>query len=367
MRPITFFRQSLLWQYILSLLLVALTMLLSYFFVAFMGYKVVALLLLLVVSLLAMVFELKPVLLASGVSALAWNFFFIPPLYKFTIDNPEDALLFIMYFVIATIKGVLSVKLRHAELRAKEEENQKKMLLLYDALFSSLSHELKTPISSVVTATDALRDGLGQLSEAQLLTLIEEIDMAGNRLTQQVGNLLNMSRLESGQVQPHRDWCDVEEITRTCVQPFRHSHPTHDIKLEVSPDFPIYWADRVFVEQILHNLLRNAMEYTPENTQVVISLSSAKGGFQLEVSDDGPGISEEIAPHIFDKFFRSAQASTGGTGLGLAIVKGFAEAMDGSVEFSNRPGGGACFKAYIPAMHTETQNLTDENDEDTDH
>jgi two-component system sensor histidine kinase KdpD len=367
MRPITFFRQSLVWQYILSLLLVALTMLLSYFFVAFMGYKVVALLLLLVVSLLAMVFELKPVLLASGVSALAWNFFFIPPLYKFTIDNPEDALLFIMYFVIATIKGVLSVKLRHAELRAKEEENQKKMLLLYDALFNSLSHELKTPISSVVTATDALRDGLGQLSQSQILTLIKEIDMAGNRLNQQVGNLLNMSRLESGQVQPHWDWCDMEEVTRTCVQPFRHSYPTYDIQLEIMPNLPIYWTDRVFVEQILHNLLRNAMEYTPENTRVIISLRPAKVGFQLEVSDDGRGIPEEIAPDIFDKFFRSAQASTGGTGLGLAIVKGFTEAMDGSVKFSNRPEGGACFKVYIPAMHTEVQNLTDEIDENSDH
>ena len=160
-----------------------------------MGYRVVAFILLLVVSLTALLFQFRPVVIAALLSALLWNFFFIPPKFTFLIDNAEDVLLFFMYFVIAFINAVLTNRIRKIEKQVQEKDDKAKALKLYNTLLNSLSHELKTPVAAIVAASDNLLEQPSQLSESTKTELTKEISVAALRLNQQVENLLSMSRL----------------------------------------------------------------------------------------------------------------------------------------------------------------------------
>ena len=170
----------------------------SYFSVEFIGYRIVALILLLVVSLLAMLIDIFPVLVTALLSALIWNFFFIPPTFTFHIGTPEDALMFLMYFVIAMINAVLTFKIREFERKARDKEEKEKSIKLYNILLNSLSHELRTPIATIIGAIDTIKDNETKLSNNNKKELYSEIEIASFRLNRQVENLLNMSRLEAG-------------------------------------------------------------------------------------------------------------------------------------------------------------------------
>ncbi|HEY6063303.1 MAG TPA: DUF4118 domain-containing protein, partial [Chitinophagaceae bacterium] len=178
-----------------------------YFFSDSLGYKVVAFILLLTVSLIATVFDILPVLITALLSALVWNFFFIPPRFTFRISSAEDGFLFLMYFVIAFINAVLTNRIRKIEKQAMEKEEKANTVKLYNTLLNSLSHELKTPIATIIGATDNLLAGPSKLSDENRNELVAGISVAALRLNQQVENLLSMSRLESGFVQIKKDWC----------------------------------------------------------------------------------------------------------------------------------------------------------------
>ena len=185
-------------QYFLSLLLVIAIALICFSFKNLIGYKIVALILLMAVSVVAMLFEILPVLLAAILSAVIWNVFFIPPLYSFRISNTEDLLMFLMYFIIALVNVVLTFKIREAEKKARDKEEKEKELKLYNTLLNSLSHELRTPIATILGSVEMLKDDEDKLSAVSQTELLDEIFTAGNRLNRQVENILNMSRLESG-------------------------------------------------------------------------------------------------------------------------------------------------------------------------
>lgn len=155
-------------QYFLSALLVLGVSLICFAFKNFVDYKVVALILLMTVSVVAMLFEILPVLLAAVLSAVIWNFFFIPPLFTFNIGNTEDALMFLLYFVIALVNAVLTFKIRDAEKKARDKEEKEKELKLYNTLLNSLSHELRTPIAAIIGSVDILKESKDKLSDENL-------------------------------------------------------------------------------------------------------------------------------------------------------------------------------------------------------
>jgi two-component system sensor histidine kinase KdpD len=144
-------------QYIISILLIILTAILCFFSVDIIGYRAVALILLLVVSVNAILFDILPVMLSALLSALIWNFFFIPPILTWQIETPEDGLMFLMYFVIAFINAVLTYKIRNFERKEREQEEKEKSIKLYNTLLNSLSHELRTPISTIIGAIDTIK------------------------------------------------------------------------------------------------------------------------------------------------------------------------------------------------------------------
>ena len=219
-------------QFLISIALVILAAAGCYLASAYIDYKVVAFILLLTVSLIAIVFDIIPVLVAATLSALIWNFFFIEPKYTVHIGSAEDGLLFLMYFVIALINAVFTNRVRRIEKQVREKEEKENIVRLYNTLLNSLSHELKTPIATIVGATDNLLSGTSKLSEENKKELVEGISIAALRLNQQVENLLSMSRLESGFIQPRKDWTDINELVYDVVH--RLEQPLKNHKLHIS-------------------------------------------------------------------------------------------------------------------------------------
>ena len=366
-------------QILLSVGLVSLISGICFAFSSFIDYKIVAFILLLCVSFLAVVFDIIPVLIASTLSALIWNFFFIEPRFTFMIHTTEDTVLLSMYFLVAIINGVLTYRMRKIEKMALEKEEKAKTIKLYNTLFNTLSHELKTPIATIIASTDNLKENTKNLTKENKEELVSEISVASLRLNQQVGNLLNMSRLESGNMTLKKDWCDINELIYSVVNRLEENLRHHHVHVSIEKNIPLYKLDYVLIEQVIYNLLYNASIYTPEHSDIFISaknnsdkifvlapskkekseLASEINSLAVQVEDRGAGFPEDELKKVFDRFYRLQNTKTGGTGLGLSIVKGFVEAHEGKVFLENVPHG-ARFTFEIPAEVSFINNLKNE-------
>ena len=335
-------------QYIISISVVLAVSGICYGIATLLGYRVVAFVLLLTVSLIAISFDILPVLLSAILSAFIWNFFFIPPRFTFHVDTTEDVILFIMYFVIALINAALTYKVRQADKAARKREEKINTLKLYDTLLHSLSHELRTPISTIIAATDNLQLNNNNLTKENKDQLVSEIAKASFRLNQQVENLLNMSRLESGFIKPKRDWCDINELIYSIVNKIEQNKITQKIAIHVNPDMPLIKSDKMMLEQIVYNLVHNACLYSRSDSKIDITGINHADILQIRVEDDGDGFPPHEIENVFDKFYRLNNTKAGGTGLGLSIVKGFTEVLKGNVRLKNLSTGGSQFTIEIP-------------------
>ncbi len=335
-------------QYLASLLFILVVSGICFAVAPLLGYRVVAFILLLCVSLIAVSFDIFPVLLSAVLSAFIWNYFFIPPRFTFHVGTTEDVILFIMYFVIALINAALTYKIRQIEKASRRKEEKANTIKLYDTLLHSLSHELRTPIATIIAATDNLQSKNEKLSRENWNELVTEISKASFRLNQQVENLLNMSRLESGFIKPKKDWCDINELVYAVVKNVEENNITQRITININPNMPLVKTDKIMLEQIIYNLLNNAVLYTKSDSHIHVSAVNHADVLQLVIEDDGDGFPETEIENVFDKFYRLQYSKAGGTGLGLSIVKGFTEALKGSVILKNLSTGGARFTVEIP-------------------
>lgn len=347
-------------QYFFSVLIVGFISLVCYGLSTYIGYRVVAFILLLTVSLIAMLFDILPVLFTALLTALIWDYFFIPPHFTLFVGSTDDMILLLMYFVIALVNAVLTYKIRQVEKIARQKEEKASSVKLYNTLLNSLSHELRTPIATIIGATDTLQNSSSKLTAENKYELIVEISKAAVRLNQQVGNLLNMSRLESGFIEPKKDWCDINEIVYDTVKMIEENKVTQKITINISPDIPLFMLDKGMLAQVLYNLVLNATLYTPANTKIDVVAMCYTDVLQIIIEDNGNGFPEEEIKNVFDKFYRLKHSKTGGTGLGLSIVKGFTEAMGGTVGLQNISPHGARFTIEIPAKTSYLKNLKNE-------
>jgi two-component system sensor histidine kinase KdpD len=347
-------------QYALSILFVCGVSTVCFLFSPFIGYKVVAFILLVTVSLIAMFFDILPVLLAALSSALIWDYFFIPPRFTFNIGNTEDSLMLLMYFIIAMVNAALTYKIRKVQKEARDKEEKEKTLKLYNTLLNSLSHELRTPIAAIMGASDNLLSNTDKLSEKNKTELVGQISSASLRLNQQVENLLNMSRLESGFIQPKKDWCDVSELVYDVVRRVEENNISQKIHININPDIPLFRLDKGMMEQIIYNLIYNATLYTPSDSIIDVVAVCHIDVLQIIIEDNGKGFPADEIKRVFEKFYRLKDSKTGGTGLGLSIVKGFTEALNGTIRLENISTGGARFKVEIPAETSYIKNLKHE-------
>ncbi len=341
-------------QCCISITLVLTISLLCFFLSEHIDYKITALILLMTVSVTAMLFDIIPVLITAFLSGLILNYFFIQPLFTLHITNTEDILLFFMYVIIALVNAVLTYKIREVENKARDKEEKEKTIQLYDTLLNSLSHELRTPIATIIGAIDTLKESKNKLSENHQTVLLEEIDKASIRLNRQVENLLNMSRLETGALKAKQDWCDLNELIFALIEKIAVVKNEHSLTFVPDEKLPLFKLDSGLVEEIIQNLVLNAIQYTPSKSIISIIAKHESENCIISISDTGTGFPESEIKLAFDKFYRLPNTKTGGSGLGLSIVKGFVEAHNGSISLENLPNSGACFTITIP---TETSYL----------
>jgi len=334
--------------YLISILIICLISAICYPFSDFIGYRTVALILLFTVSVLAMKLSLYPVLLSAVLSAFIWDFFFIPPHFTFHVSKSEDVLMLVMYFIVAMLNGVLTARIKHFESLAIQREERVNALKLYDTLFNSISHEFRTPIATILGATDNLLTDNSKFSEANKTNLYQEINTAADRLNRLVGNLLNVSRLESGSIRPKLDWYDLTELIHTVINQLETELKFHKVKVELPPNLPFLKLDFGLLEQAIYNILYNCSIYTPEKTLIHISADYIDGECIIKIQDNGKGFPIGDLSQVFTKFYRSKNTQTGGLGLGLSITKGFIEAHGGTIKVGNTAGSGALFTIEIP-------------------
>jgi two-component system sensor histidine kinase KdpD len=345
-------------QYLISTALVLAVASLCFILREHITYHITAVLLLLVVSLVATLFDIYPVLAAATLSALLLNFFFIHPLYTLHIKTPEDLLMLLIYFVIAVVNAVFTFRIRREEKKNMEKEERKNTIKLYNTLFNSLSHELKTPIATIIGAVDTLKES-DFLTDANKQVLLSQIDTAGLRLNRQVENLLNMSRLENGMLKVHRDWCDCNELLHSVLQSVGNSD-SHTIIFHENDSLPLLKIDAGLVQQAVYNILYNALIYTPPGASISLSITYSNEYCNITIADNGPGFPVDSLPLVFDKFYRLPLSKAGGTGLGLSIAKGFIEAHGGTISVENVVTGGAVFRLCLPAESNYLNKLKNE-------
>jgi len=334
-------------QYIFSIAIIVLVAAICFGLSGFMGYRVVALVLLVTVSILAITFDILPVLLSAALSAFIWNFFFIPPRFTIHVDTTEDTILLIMYFIIAMINGVLTYKIRQVEKASRLKEERANSVKLYNTVLNSLSHELRTPIAAIIGAADNLQLN-PHLTQADKNQLVSEISKASIRLNQQVENLLNISRLESGHIKPRYDWCDIQELVYDVVRRVEDSNPSKRINVSINESLPLCSIDKGMLEQVIYNLLNNAAVHNPPNTKIEITAMCHIDLLKITVDDNGKGFIDVDVNDVFHKFSREKVQKGSGSGLGLSIVKGFTEALGGTVDLQNKNAGGALFSIFLP-------------------
>lgn len=479
--------------YLVVVLLVFLSSIGCYLAKDYIGYQIVSFILLFLVSILAVFFGSGPILMAAALSAIIWDYLFIPPQFTLHIDRPEDILMLIMFFIIAMLNGILTSRVRRQEqkIRIREERTQALYQLtkalnmvsgihevsriaisyvqkyfkldsaiilkspagdlesrtqdgntiilssndfsvanwvfkhsmtagkftdtlpsneytfyplignsgnlgviairisrvftqgeeqfweallsqisgkyereylrlaaknsfilsesekLYKTLFNSISHELRIPVAAILGASDTLNSQ--SYPEEIRKQLYHEISVASIRLNRLIENLLNMSRLESGHITAHPDWCDVHDMANNVAEILQNELKPFKLVTIIPSDMPMVKLDFGLMEQILINLVLNATQHAPAESRIRLKIFYDNDLVNIQVMDRGPGFPPEELSLLFEKFYRGKAAKTGGTGLGLSIVKGFVSAQSGTIMAENRENGGAKFTIKIPA------------------
>jgi two-component system sensor histidine kinase KdpD len=229
---------------------------------------------------------------------------------------------------------------------------------LRSSLLSSVSHDLRTPLAVITGAASALRDPAPGLASEARHDLVVTIDEEAQRLGKLVRNLLDMTKIASGAVRIVKEWQPLEEVVGAVLNRLDDALAGRSVEVKLPPALPLVPIDAVLVEQILINLLENAIKYTPRGSPLELSARSEGGAVVVELADRGPGIPPEHVAKIFDKFYRLPHEREGsGAGLGLAICRGIAEAHGGKIWAENREGGGAVFRFTLPVEGAPPQVL----------
>jgi two-component system, OmpR family, sensor histidine kinase KdpD len=235
---------------------------------------------------------------------------------------------------------------------------------LRSSLLTSVSHDLRTPLTSILGAASSLKIYGNEYSQATRDELVTTIEAEAERLNRFVANLLDTTRLESGSLDIKLELTDVEEIAGSALQRAGKVLANHSVLVNLAPDLPMLPLDGVLLEQTLFNLLDNATKYVPSGSRIEIRAEVQGEMAVMQVIDEGPGIPPQDLHRLFDKFYRipAGDRRRAGTGLGLAICRGFVEAMGGRIEAGNRTDrSGAVFTITFPiGSDVETLPLKEE-------
>jgi two-component system sensor histidine kinase KdpD len=258
-------------------------------------------------------------------------------------DPDERQLLEALCALVASAleRAELAAEARRARLRAETEQ-------LRSSLLSSVSHDLRTPLGVVTGATSALLDEHGPKDEAARRELLQTAHEEALRLSRLVRNLLDMTRLEAGALRVKKEVQPFEEVVGGALNRVDDRMRGRPVHTDVPPDLPLVALDAVLLEQVLVNLLENALKYTPPGSPIDVAVRTSGDDLEVTVADRGPGVAAKDAERIFEKFYRAKEGQGGGVGLGLAICRAIVAAHGGRIAVEPREGGGASFRFTLP-------------------
>ena len=352
----------------------------------------VALAFLLIVLFVAAAWGSKPAVLAALVGGVCFNLFFLPPVGTFHIAEPENWIAFLSFLVTAITAGQLSARARRRAEEATaarreiellfrelqesfEQASQAKALKqserLKSALLDAVTHDLRTPLTSIKASITTLLDDQQSIRNGQSPTLLDDvgrqemlevIDEEADRLDRFIGGMMELARIEAGEMHLRRSWGSIEEIVSAALSRASSLTKSHRVEVELEDDLPAARVDERAVSEVVYSLLDNAAKYSPAGT--VIRITATRAGaeeIQMSVEDEGKGINVELRERVFDRFFRSARdgdvstSRLSGTGMGLAIAKGIVEAHDGKIRIeSGQTGKGTRVVFTLPIGDGET-------------
>ena len=317
-----------------------------------------------------------PALAASILAMLCFNFFFLPPFGTFTIAATDNWIALIAFLLTAVTAGQLSAsakkraeeaetgrreierlyaELRDAFERASHAEALRQSEKLKSALLDAVTHDLRTPLTSIKASITTLLDEVrGRVNDEPPVALdsesrvemMEVIDEESDRLNRFISGLIELARIEAGELQLRRRWGVVDEIISTALSRAEPITRQHRVELDVEKELPGVRVDERAVSEVVYTLIDNAAKYSAKGS--VIRISARRAGeelIQMAVEDEGPGIPSDLRERVFDKFFRATRDGDirnhqpTGTGMGLAIAKGIVEAHEGTIAIESGRGG----------------------------
>lgn len=352
-----------------------------------------ALALLIVVLFVAARYGKGPAVVASAAGMLCFNFFFLPPYHTFVVADPQNWMALAAFLLTAFTAGELSARARrraeeaeagrreierlYAEMRdafdrASRAEALRQAEQMKSTLLDAVTHDLRTPLTSIKVSVSALLDEAGGGAEATALDaetrreMLEVIDEETDRLDRFVGNLVELARIEAGEMHLRREWVSVADVVGRAADRAGRNARLHRLDVSVSGDLPAIRADGQALAEVVYTLIDNAAKYSPAGTWIRVSAALAGEQVVVSVEDEGPGVPEPLRERVFDKFFRYAPERGGdarppGTGMGLSIARGIVEAHGGRIWISGRPAGSGCVvNIALPVGDEEEQEATDE-------
>lgn len=242
---------------------------------------------------------------------------------------------------LAIERARLADEAREAQVRIETER-------LRNSLLSSVSHDLRTPLAAITGAISTILESTGGLDVGTRQELLESVRDEAERLNRLVENLLEMTRLQSGALQLRKDWHPMEEVIGVVLGRLSKRLADRPITTRVPPDLPLVAMDAILIEQVLINLVENAVKYTPPASPIEIIATATDEAVTVEVADRGPGLPPGEENRVFGQFYRSDRASGRGAGLGLAICEGIVRTHGGHIWAHNLPGGGVAFFFTLP-------------------
>jgi two-component system sensor histidine kinase KdpD len=288
--------------------------------------------------------------LASVLGVLAFDLVFVPPFYRFDVHDREYLVTFAVMLVTALTIGTLThrVRARAAEARAAWQVAETESLR--STLLSGVSHDLRTPLAAITGSVSALIE-MGDRAQAETRAeMLDTIYGEADRMERLITNLLDMTRLDSGGLVVRKEWQHLADVVGAALRQVDRRLAGRAVHVRVPADLPLVQVDDVAIEQVLVNLIDNAVEYTPAGTPIEIGAAAEDGRIVVDVADRGPGVPAGTEGRVFEKFFRAgtSAARRRGIGLGLAVCRGIVTAHGGTIGVSNRPDGGARFRFTLP-------------------
>lgn len=264
-----------------------------------------------------------------------------------TPEQRQTLAAFVNQAALAIERAALAEQAQRAELLQATEK-------LQTALLNSISHDLRTPLVSITGALTSLDEQSDSLNEEHRKSLIVTAREEADRLNRLVGNLLSMTRIESGAMKLHREPGDIQDVIGTALEQLGKRVEKHQVQINIPADFPLVPMDFTLIIQVLVNVLDNAIKYSPEGSLIEISAHTVDETARLQIADRGLGIPSEDLLRVFDKFYRVQRPeSVTGTGLGLSISKGIVEIHKGQIQAHVRDGGGTVITIELPLKERE--------------